>query len=166
MNKLNLEDLKKQAEREAPSTKKFIKRLKKHKKSINIDDKVHELHEEVFEYINCLECGNCCKSISPIIYDKDILRISRHLKVRPSEFTEQYLRLDEEGDYVFQNLPCPFLMTDNYCSIYAFRPRSCREYPLTDQTNFHRLFDLTLKNTYICPAVFDIMNKLKNKIRI
>ena len=164
MNKYDFKILRDKAAREETANKKFFTRIKKLKKSIDLDGMVHQMHEEVFEYIDCLECANCCKTISPIIHDKDIQRISKKLKMRPAEFTEKYLELDEDGDYVFQQTPCPFLLSDNYCSIYEFRPRSCREYPLTDQPNFHRLLSLTLKNTCICPAVFDVVEKLKTKI--
>jgi Fe-S-cluster containining protein len=163
MNKEDLKILKQKAAREAPFNKKFFQKLRKNKKSNHLDRVVHDLHIEVFNYINCLECANCCKSISPIVHDKDIARISRKLKLRPSEFTSNYLKIDEEGDYVFKETPCPFLLPDNYCSIYEYRPRSCKEFPLTDQVNFHRLFNLTIKNSYICPAVFDIIEKLKER---
>jgi Fe-S-cluster containining protein len=93
--------------------------------------------------------------------DQDIRRISRHLRLKPTEFTETYLRMDEDGDHVLQQLPCPFLGDDNYCSIYEVRPKACREYPHTDRRKFHQIHSLTLKNTAICPAAFRIVEALK-----
>jgi len=142
--------------------KKFLAKLKRtHPR--DLDDVVHSLHTEVFERTDCLTCANCCKSISPMITDKDIERMAKHIKMRPSLFTEKYLHLDQENDYVFNDAPCPFLMNDNYCSIYDVRPKACREYPHTDSKNFHKLLDLTLKNTLVCPAVFEIVEELKKK---
>src|ERR1700733_5634385 len=80
--------------------------------------KLPELHEEAFQKINCLECANCCKKYSPRFKTPDIKRISRHLKMRESDFIDTYLKVDEEGDFVARSAPCPFLGADNYCSIY------------------------------------------------
>jgi hypothetical protein len=127
-----------------------------------VDDAFQRLHEEVFEELNCLDCGNCCKSLGPRITDADVRRISTALKIKPSEFTEKYLRLDEDNDYVFRTMPCPFLDTDNYCKIYENRPRACRDYPHTDRRRMKQILNITLKNTETCPAVFEIVERLKN----
>ena len=142
--------------------KKFLEKLKRTRPR-DLDDVVHTIHTDIFQKTDCLTCANCCKSISPMITDKDIERIAKHLKMRPSLFTEKYLHLDQENDYVFNDAPCSFLMNDNYCSIYKVRPKACREYPHTDSKNFHKLLDLTLKNTLVCPAVFEIVEELKKK---
>ncbi len=140
----------------------FFARLKK-KKPKKLDNVVHELHDEVFQEIDCLDCANCCKSISPTLYDKDIERLSKHLKIKPSQFVAEYLYLDDEGDYVFKQTPCPFLLPDNYCLVYESRPKACREYPHTDRSRFYQLLNLTLKNSLICPAVFELIERLKQR---
>ncbi len=154
------EELAHSAKQKESENKKFFKKLKK-TNSNNIDVTVKALHDEVFEIIDCLECANCCKSISPVITDKDIERIAKHLKLRPAFFTEKFLHLDIENDYVFNDTPCPFLMTDNYCTIYNVRPKACSGYPHTDRKHFTQILDLTLKNTFICPAAYNVVEKLK-----
>ena len=126
-----------------------------------LDGRVHSLHEEVFENINCLDCANCCRTLGPRITDADVRRIAAHLRTKPSGFAEQYLVLDEDGDYIFRSMPCPFLGSDNYCSIYEVRPRACREYPHTDRPRMYQVMALALKNSSICPAVFEILERLK-----
>ena len=111
-----------------------------------------------------MECGNCSKTTGPLFTDKDILRISKYLKIKPSEFTLKYLRLDEDSDYVLKSVPCFFLEKDNFCSIYEVRPKACREFPHTSRRRQHQLLDITLKNIEVCPAVFDIVEKMKNKL--
>ena len=142
---------------------KFFKRLKRLKPKV-LDNLIHPLHEEIFSCVNCLECANCCTTTGPLFTDKDIFRIAKHLRIKPSEFTEKYLRLDEEGDYVLQSVPCHFLVKDNYCSIYDVRPKACREFPHTDRKKQHQLLKLTEKNVEVCPAVYDIVEKLKVKL--
>ena len=141
----------------------FFKRLKK-KMPGNLDEIVHELHEEAFENFDCLTCANCCSSISPMITDKDIERLTKPLRLKPSQIIEQYMHLDEEHDYVFNQAPCPFLMHDNYCSVYYYRPKACREYPHTDRRRFGQLLNLTLKNCEVCPIVFRVVEGMKEKL--
>ncbi len=162
---INLQILKDRARSEKKATKKYFSKLSQ-KKPKALDHKVSVLHHEVFEEIDCLHCANCCKTTSPIFRDKDIDRIAQHLGIRPSQLVEKYLHLDEEGDYVLNVAPCPFLDDKNYCNIYEYRPRACREYPHTDRKNFHQILDLTLKNTSICPAAFEIVQRLKKQLPV
>lgn len=148
-------------ESEGKSIKKTVSRWKR-KTPNKLDDHFQEAHNEAFEEIDCLECANCCKTTSPIFIDRDIDRIASHLRLKPSAFIEEYLRLDSDGDYVLQSSPCAFLGPDNYCSIYSVRPRACREYPHTDRKNMHQILDLTRKNTEVCPAVARIVLQLKS----
>lgn len=127
-----------------------------------MDNLFQEVHREIFAKTDCLNCGNCCRTLGPRITQKDIERTSVHLKIREKEFTNKYLKIDEDGDYIFKSMPCPFLGNDNYCSIYEARPKACREFPHTDRKKITQLFPLTLKNTETCPAVYDILEQLKN----
>lgn len=154
-----------EAENNYQKTKIYFKKLKKQGK-VNLDDYIHPLHEKTFEKTDCLSCANCCITTGPAVTDKDIERISRKLKMKPGAFIEAYLRVDEDGDFVFKSLPCPFLDAQNYCAIYEDRPKACREYPHTNRKNQRQILDLTLKNTLICPAVYEIFEKLKAKLAI
>ena len=91
----------------------FFKRLKKVKPKV-LDKLIHPLHDEVFACTDCLKCANCCTTTGPLFIDKDISRISKYLRIKPSEFTDKYLRVDEDRDYVLQSVPCTFLGEDNY----------------------------------------------------
>ncbi|MBF0762384.1 YkgJ family cysteine cluster protein [Dysgonomonas mossii] len=142
----------------------FLQYYKKNKKRLGkMDTIVQQLHDEVFEKIDCLTCANCCRSLGPAIYDKDIERMAKALRIKPSEVVSSYLRIDEDGDYVFKSMPCPFLMNDNYCSIYESRPKACREYPHTDRKNFEQIYKLTVKNTSTCPIAYEVLCKLMDK---
>ena len=74
------------------------------------------------------------------------------------------MKIDEDNDYVLQSVPCTFLGEDNYCSIYDVRPKACRGYPHTDRIKQYQLLELTNKNLDICPAVFQIVERLKSKL--
>ncbi len=157
---MNLLTLSKLAEKASKENLKFVTKLRK-KNPVNLDKVVHDIHDDVFTNTNCLDCANCCKTISPMITNKDIEKISKYLRLKPSVFTERYIHIDNDDQYVFNQTPCPFLMPDNYCQIYEQRPKACAEYPHTDRKKFYQLLQLTLKNTFICPAAYEIMEKLK-----
>jgi len=143
--------------------KKFFAKLRK-KPPKNLDYVMQELHDEEFERTDCLECANCCKTTGPLFTPKDITRISKHFKMKEQPFINEFLRLDEDNDYVLQSVPCSFLSADNYCSIYEVRPKACREYPHTDRKKFQQLGSLTIKNTAICPAAFNIVEAMKKRL--
>ena len=114
--------------------------------------------------MDCLQCANCCKTTGPLFTNADIERIAKHLRLKPLVFIEKYLRLDEDKDYVLQQVPCSFLRPDNYCSIYEVRPKACREFPHTNRKKFQQISHLTLKNVAICPAAFNIVEAMKRRI--
>ena len=155
---------KEQTKLKSKENQQFFKHLKKIKPKV-LDKLIHPLHEEVFACTDCLECANCCTTTGPLFTDKDISRIAKYLKIKPSKYTEKYLRIDEDRDYVLQTLPCVFLGEDNYCSIYDVRPKACREFPHTDRIKQHQLLKLTQKNIEVCPAVFSIIEKLKKYLK-
>ncbi|RMB57573.1 YkgJ family cysteine cluster protein [Dokdonia sinensis] len=145
--------------------KKFFAKLRK-KPPKNLDYVMQELHEEEFERTDCLECANCCKTTGPLFTDKDISRISKHFKMKEFDFIQAFLRIDEDKDYVLQTTPCHFLGADNYCSIYEVRPKACREFPHTDRKKFQQIAKLTLENVKMCPAAFNIVEKMKRRIKL
>ncbi len=159
-----LKNLKGEAAKKASENKKFFQKLKR-KPPKDLDYTMQELHEDEFSKTDCLECANCCKTTGPLFTNADIERISKHLRMKPSAFVETYLQVDEDNDYILQEVPCAFLGADNYCSIYDVRPKACREFPHTNRKRFHQISNLTLKNVAICPAAFNIVERMKEKVR-
>lgn len=148
--------------RDKRSTNELLQALKK-KKTTEVDDLFHPLHEEAFSKFDCLGCANCCSTISPIVTEKDIDLLAKHFRLKQSVFIEQYLHIDDENDYVFNQTPCPFLMPDNYCMVYESRPKACREYPHTNRRKMQQILPLTLKNCEVCPIVYGIIGELKKQ---
>lgn len=119
-----------------------------------------DLHEEAFEQVDCLQCGNCCKGYSPRFKTPDIKRLARFLKIREGDVIENWLRVDEDGDFVMRSTPCAFLGADNYCSVYEARPGDCQRFPYTDEDVILRRQQITLKNSSFCPAVYYVLERL------
>ena len=155
----------KEAQEKYLETKKYFFKLRG-KAPKNLDQIFEKLHDEAFERIDCLTCANCCKTTSPVFTDIDIARIAKYLKVRPAELVSKHLHIDKDHDYVLNSVPCTFLDADNECSIYNVRPKACQEYPHTNRRKIAQLLPLTLENTKVCPAVFEIVEKLKTIVKI
>lgn len=155
-----LKDWQNKARKGQKRYRQLLKKLQT-KKGKGMEKRLPALHEEAFSHINCLECAHCCKTISPRFKTPDIKRISRHLGMKESVFIETFLRLDEDGDYVVQHSPCPFLNTDNSCNIYEVRPGDCKNYPYTDSREFIKRPQTTYQNATVCPAVYYVLEKLE-----
>lgn len=163
---INVAKITESAKNKQKENKIFFNRLKRISPN-KLDELFHKEHERVFEEeVDCLTCANCCKTTSPIFYQRDIERVAKRLRMRPSDFIEKYLQIDEDKDYVLKTAPCPFLDSENYCSVYEDRPTACREYPHTDRKKIIQLMDLTYKNTLICPAVYLMVEKIKEKVEV
>lgn len=149
--------------------KKTAENQKKYKQFLIKADKnkvlkaIPEIHEDAFNKIDCLNCAACCKNYSPRFKTPDIKRIAKHLGLKEGVFIEKYLKLDEEGDYVVHSKPCPFLGSDNYCSIYEERPSDCARFPYTDEDVILKRIPLTLKNSTFCPIVYFVLEELVKK---
>ncbi len=156
MSEIKLDNWEKRSAEHEKQYKQFLQRANKNK----VLKVLPELHEEAFSKIDCLECANCCKGYSPRFKTPDIKRISKYLGMKEGDFIEKYLDLDKEGDYVTKNSPCPFLGSDNYCSIYDHRPGDCARFPYTDEDVILKRPLITLKNSGFCPAVYYVLERL------
>jgi Fe-S-cluster containining protein len=157
---LDLENFKIKSQQSKKENSFFLRSLKK-KNERNLDDSFHQLHTDVFENTNCLKCANCCKTTSPMVRETDISKIAQHLKKKPGDIIAKYFLKENDGTYIVNSAPCPFLDTENYCSIYAVRPGACREFPHTNRKKMSQILDITFENTLVCPAVLEIVEQLK-----
>lgn len=157
-----LKGLEERARKANKENTKYLRRLRDRNPK-KLDAIFDRLHDQVFADIECLECANCCRTISPRFIKRDIERIAKHLNMHPKTFRIQYLELDEDEEWVLKKSPCPFLGADNYCSIYEVRPKACAEYPHTNVKNMRGHLVLARKNLSVCPAVFEIIEALKKE---
>jgi uncharacterized protein len=162
---MDINHFKREAEKNSILNKAYLKKLRPVNQR-KLDAVFHETHEAVFSKIDCLSCANCCKTTSPIFYQKDIAQAAKALRMKPGDFVEKYLQEDSAKDMVLKQTPCPFLGHDNYCSIYKDRPTACREYPHTNRKKVYQLLDLTYQNTLVCPAVLEIVEHIKSVIKV
>jgi len=158
-----LNDWKQNAKRHDDRNFTFLRSLKM-KSERAVDRAARELHQEAFSIIDCLLCANCCKTVSPTLTTEDIARIAARLEMDTAAFTAEYLVKSEDwGPWKPKSLPCPFLAADGRCTIYEVRPTSCAEYPHTDKPDFATRTHLHSGNALRCPAVFYIIEQMRNR---
>ena len=156
VTEINLEDWEKRSEEQQKKYKYYLEKTDK-KKILKL---LPDLHDAAFEKIDCLQCANCCKNYSPRFKMPDIKRISKYLRIKETELIDKYLVMDKEGDYVTKTSPCPFLGSDNYCSIYEVRPTDCVRFPYMDDDFMLKRQPLALKNSSFCPITYYVIEKL------
>jgi uncharacterized protein len=119
---------------------------------------------KVWQKVNCMECANCCKTMTPTFTPADVKRISAHLEMTPKAFRDKWLKKEEDtGDWVNTTQPCQFLVA-NKCSIYDVRPADCAEFPHHNKKPFD-LYNDTFKNNLIhCPATLMLVDRLKKTV--
>lgn len=142
----------------------FIRSLK-FKDFERVESLAKNLHKEAFDKIDCLSCGNCCKVSKPLIIEEDIIALAKFLGIPRSKFITDYLEMDEDNDWSFNSLPCPFLnLEDNKCTVYPSRPKDCQEFPHTNKNGFASRSYMHSANTIVCPATYYIVENMKNHI--
>jgi Fe-S-cluster containining protein len=132
--------------------------------SSEIDEIAKRVDRDVFQDIDCLACGNCCKSAPPLITKEDINRISKELSISSKKFIRKYVLEDYNGEMSFMSIPCVFLEDDNRCKIYKVRPAACRDYPHISSGRFLARAKMHTQNEKICPGVEKILEIMEKKI--
>jgi len=153
-----IENWKENSKENLKSNKEYLRSIPK---NAHTDKVTADLHDQVFQKVDCLKCANCCKTTPALVTRPDAKRIAKHLSIPPKTFIRKYLLEDVNGELMIARVPCTFLNEDNTCSIYDVRPQACREYPHTNQSGFSRRAKMNANNTIVCPAVFEIVNKLR-----
>jgi Fe-S-cluster containining protein len=145
--------------------KSFLGRLEK-KAPRGLDRMVVEADKEVWKKTDCLDCANCCKTMSPTYTGKDIRRISAHLGMTGKAFREKWLYKDKSGDWMNVKQPCQFLdLTTNMCNIYAVRPRDCAGFPHHTKKRMVDYMHMYKQNIEYCPATYRLIEIITEKSR-
>ena len=135
--------------------------------NVDIQDKqaldvfTKEATKEAYQAIDCLACGQCCRTTVTTFREDDIVKASKFLGTSVKYFKNKYLFLDLDNTYTTQNVPCPFLnLEDNKCNIYEVRPLSCRSFPHTDRDYFLNRKKVHLANSKFCGISTYVLDQL------
>lgn len=140
----------------------FISRLENNPPK-DLHQMLDKVDKEVWQEIDCLSCGNCCKKMTPTFSVKDIKRISAHFEMTPAAFKDKWLVFDKKDeDWQNKKQPCQFLnLKDNKCSIYAIRPEDCAGFPHLAKKKAVDYMHIHKQNIEYCPATFKMVEKMR-----
>lgn len=121
---------------------------------------------EAYKEIDCLDCGNCCRTSVTDFSLADVKKAAKFLGISKKAFIKKYLMEDMDGAYVTITSPCPFLnLSDNKCTIYEARPYVCDSYPHTQKSGFNQRKHAHTANLDMCPITYRVVEKMEALIK-
>lgn len=142
----------------------FLTRLEKFRIK-GIEKMRAEADKEAWATHDCLNCANCCRTMTPTFTEQDLDRISAHFNMTKDAFREKWLYKDRNGDWMNRKQPCQFLnLKDNKCSIYEIRPVDCAGFPHHTKKNMDDYMHVYKQNVEYCPATLKWVEQLREKV--
>lgn len=156
------------ARRDAVANERYRVYLKREMPLSNaaLDAVVGAIRDEVVPQIDCTACARCCRSLQIVLDRKDIARLARRAGVSPDAFVRRHVAEAPDGVLHFAVSPCPMLGDDGRCTVYADRPKACRDYPYLDTPKFRSRSLTMAENVGACPIVFNVWERLKRRVPI
>ena len=145
--------------------KNFLSRLEKQPPR-GLDIMTADADKQVWKELNCLDCANCCKTMSPTYTKKDVQRIASHLGMTEKAFREKWLYKDKTGDWMNKKQPCQFLdLSTNMCNIYSVRPSDCAGFPHHTKKKMVDYMHMYKQNIEYCPATYRVVEKIMERVK-
>jgi Fe-S-cluster containining protein len=146
-------------------------RFRRFMKSHDYSDRIlRRIAEGIEDQIDCTACGNCCKTSTVHITERDIDRLARHFHLSPQRVIDGYTQPDqEEGGLNLkftEGEGCVFL-EGTVCSVYDARPDICQRYPHLVRGNgsiVSRLWSIAPRAS-VCPIVYNSLEAFKQELR-
>jgi uncharacterized protein len=166
MATVNLRSFRQVVQRNKARMRRFLSWLEKHPVK-GLHSWVLEADKAVWQRTDCLDCANCCKTMSPTYTREDIKRISNHLGMTKAAFREKWLYKDKTGDWMNVKQPCQFLdLKTNMCTIYAVRPRDCAGFPHHGKKKMNADYiHMYKQNVEYCPATYRLVAAVFDKVK-
>jgi uncharacterized protein len=161
---VNFRTFRNQVSRNKKKLRTFLARLEK-KPAESVHLITLEANELAWAKTDCLDCANCCKTMSPTYTQKDITRISKYLGMTKNAFTEKWLYRDRTGDWINKKQPCQFLdLKTNMCSVYDVRPRDCAGFPYHGTKKIKDYGNVFKQNVEYCPATYRLVEIMQEGV--
>ena len=145
-------------------------RFRRHLKSRDHSDRIlRRLALGIEEQIDCTVCANCCRVATARLTERDVERLAKYLRIKPSRFLAEYAETSEEEGLILRRdskTGCIFL-NGNECIVYDARPESCQKFPHVVRGNgsiASRMWELIDRACY-CPIVYNSLEAFKEELR-
>lgn len=139
----------------------FLKKLEKKRPPL-AKKAMKEAEQHAWSKVNCQQCGNCCKTMTPTWKKSEIKRVAQHFGMSYKEFFDKWLYVEEStGDICNQTTPCQFFdLKNGLCTIYELRPHDCATFPHIYRKDFFDQMEVYTGNLHRCPATLVAMEHL------
>lgn len=131
-----------------------------------LDTIVEDIAQPIIEQIDCTACGNCCRALDVYLDQVDVASIAEALDIPQQTIIAQYidqLRAEKEDEWgMFKQKPCTFLVGKK-CSIYAYRPQACRDYPVLTPY-FRWIMEDMLDGAMLCPILYHVLDAMSQQV--
>lgn len=164
LSKIKVHEWRERTEKDVQNRAKWINHFKYEVDSELTDQLAQDASTQAHRQINCLDCGNCCRTSVTDFNASDVKRAAKAIGISKKAFIKKYLMEDMDGKYVTITSPCPFLtLSDNTCQIYEVRPEVCRSYPHTHKEGFGQRKHAHSANLDMCPITYHTVEKMWSK---
>ena len=149
-------------EKKRPENERFRRHLKSHDHSDRI---LRRIAEGIEEQIDCTVCANCCRVATVKLSERDVERLTRHLRIPPGRFLAEYATESEEEGVILKRSEeqgCVFL-DGTTCTVYEARPDICQRFPHLVRGNgsiASRMWEFIDRACY-CPIVYNGLEAFK-----
>lgn len=134
-----------------------------------------------FITIQCKKCGICCSEPVVPVTDIDVKRLCSALSLTPEQIVRFYSVSEMDYDpkaplwinFYYgkramglkrRSSRCMFLNNNNLCSVYNFRPMTCRTFPYMVHFNNDKTVEIELNKIVKCKSVYLEDSSLKQVI--
>ncbi|GEM_PF-1354172 len=127
-----------------------------------LDAWIETIAAPIIAAVDCKQCANCCRSLDVCLIPSDVEKLSAGLLISPDEVMTRYVDQaagEAQGEWALVPAhPCPFL-NGNLCSIYEYRPHSCRVYPQLTPDFRYNIED-AIEGAFTCPIIYNVLSEL------
>jgi Fe-S-cluster containining protein len=157
----DLVQIRRMGEQKRDENERFRKHLKRHN---FVEKKFRKIAHDVEDAIDCSQCANCCRQATVRLAERDVEKLAKFLRVKPSAFLRDYCEETEEEGWILKRTDsgCVFL-DGNLCSVYEARPGNCEDFPhlIRGQGSLlARMWDFKDRACY-CPIVYNSLEAFK-----
>lgn len=163
--KFPLQSIIRRAHQKKKSLGLFLKRLKR-KPPTDLLKIVKQANAETEKEINCLDCSNCCRTMTPTFKKSEVKKIAKFKGMTYQQYFDKYLMIDEDnGDIVNKKQPCQHLnLKTNMCEVYEIRPYDCSGFPHFKRKDFIDQTAVYTENLHRCPITLSVIEKIEKEV--
>ena len=160
----DLVQIRRLGEQKRPENERFRKHLKVHDYP---ERKFRKMAEDIEAEIDCTICANCCRQASVQVFERDVEKLARYLRLKPAHFEKDYTQKGEEGlDLKRKEDGSCIFLDGNDCTVYDARPGICSDFPHLVRgkgtINF-RMWQFIDRACY-CPIVYNALEAYKDEV--